>query len=404
MTGARRRHTVPLVITGTAERPTPADGRWLAAAPAYLVPLAVAVFQVVGTIGAARSQDETGSLEVFTFVLLVAGPAALLARRRWPVPVLVGVLAVTLAYFGLDYPHGPVFVSLVVAFFAAITSGHRLLAWLAGGVGFVAYLLILWAFDDEGAASLAATGATAGWLLVVLVVAEIVRIRSERIREALRTREGEARRREGEERMRIARELHDVLAHNISLINVQAGVALHLIDEQPAQVRTALTAIKDASKDALRELRSVLGVLRQVDEVAPLEPAPGLGDLDGLVTRAGTAGLEVRVERNGTARALPAEVDVAAFRIVQEALTNVTRHAGSASATVRLGYGPDDVTVQVDDDGRGAASAATATAGSGQGIAGMRERARSLGGDLEAGPRPGGGFRVRARLPVNGAS
>jgi signal transduction histidine kinase len=238
---------------------------------------------------------------------------------------------------------------------------------------------------------------------VVLVVAEIVRIRSERIADALRSREEEARRRESEERMRIARELHDVLAHNISLISVQAGVALHLIDEQPAQARTALSAIRDASKDALRELRSVLGVLRQVDEAVPLEPAPGLDDLDGLVARAGTAGLEVRVERNGTARSLPPDVDVAAFRIVQEALTNVTRHAGPASATIRVGYGSGDVTVQVDDDGRGAASATSGAAGSGQGIAGMRERARSLGGDLEAGPRPGGGFRVRARLPVDGA-
>jgi signal transduction histidine kinase len=394
------------VSVSTADRPTVVDGRWLAAAPAYLVPLAVAVLQVMGTVGAATSRDETGDLDVFTFVLLLVGPAMLLARRRAPVPVLLGVLAVTLGYFALDYPHGPVVVSVIVAFFAAVTGGHRLVAWVAGGVGFVAFLLILWAVDDRDAAALAAAaGATAGWLVVVLVVAEIVRLRSDRIADEVRAREEEAQRRAGEERMRIAREIHDVLAHNISLINVQAGVALHLIDEQPAQARTALTAIKDASKDALRELRSVLGVLRQVDEEAPLEPAPGLRDLDGLVARAGTAGLEVRVERNGTARALPPEVDVAAFRIVQEALTNVTRHAGPASATVRVGYGGDDVTVQIDDDGRGAAAAATAGpgTGSGQGIAGMRERARSLGGDLEAGPRPGGGFRVRARLPVDGA-
>ena len=392
------------MITNAATRPATVDGRWLAAAPAYVVPLAVAIFQIMGTIGAANQQDDSGSLDAFTFVLLLAGPAALLARRRQPVGVLVATLGVVLAYFALDYPHGPVFVSLIVAFFAAVTSGHRLVAWIAGGVGYVTYLLILWGFDDEGAPTLTNAGATAAWLLVVLVVAEIVRIRSERICQAARTHEEEARRRAGEERMRIARELHDVLAHNISLINVQAGVALHLMDEQPAQARTALAAIKDASKDALRELRSVLGVLRQVDEEAPLAPAPGLDDLDGLVARASAAGLDVQVERNGSERALPAEVDVAAFRIVQEALTNVTRHSGPASATVRVAYTEDEVTVQVDDDGQGWTSDVNADAGSGQGIAGMRERARSLGGELEAGPRPGGGYRVRARLPVNGAS
>ena len=391
------------VSTYEATRPAGVDGRWLASAPVYVVPLAVAVFQIMGTIGAANQQDDTGSLNAFTFVLLLAGPAALLARRRQPVAVLFATLGILLAYFALDYPHGPVFVSLLVAFFASVTSGHRLVAWFAGGAGYVAFLLILWVFDDEGAPSLAVAAATAAWLLVVIVVAEIVRIGSERVREGARTREEEARRRAGEERMRIARELHDVLAHNISLINVQAGVALHLMDEQPAQARTALAAIKDASKDALRELRSVLGVLRQVDEEAPLTPAPGLDELDGLVSRAGAAGLTVRVERNGGERSLPAEVDVAAFRIVQEALTNVTRHAGPASATVRVGYGEGELTVQVDDDGRGATADASAEAGSGRGIDGMRERARSLGGELEAGPRPGGGFRVHARLPVNGA-
>lgn len=392
------------VIANTPARPPAVEGRWLAAAPAYAVPLAVAVFQVMGTIGAASQQDDTGALDAFTFVLLLAGPAALVARRTRPVAVLFATLVVLLAYFALDYPHGPVFVSVVVALFATVTSGHRLVAWLAGGAGYVAYLLTLWGFDDEGPPSLANAGATAAWLLVVLVVADIVRIRSERVVEAARTREEEARRRAGEERMRIARELHDVLAHNISLISVQAGVALHLMDDQPAQARTALAAINDASKDALRELRSVLGVLRQVDEEAPLAPAPGLADLDDLVSRAGTAGLAVRVERNGSARPLPAEVDVAAFRIVQEALTNVTRHAGPASATVRVAYGDDELTVQVDDDGRGATPGDRVDASSGgQGIAGMRERARSLGGEVEAGPRPGGGFRVRARLPVNGA-
>jgi signal transduction histidine kinase len=197
--------------------------------------------------------------------------------------------------------------------------------------------------------------------------------------------------------MRIARELHDVLAHNISLINVQAGVALHLMDEQPGQSRSALAAIKQASNDALGELRSVLDVLRQGDEAPPRTPASGLAHLERLVAGAEATGLQVRTRVDGTPRPLPAGTDLAAYRIVQEALTNVTRHAGPASATVLIAYGENDLTVQVDDDGRGPVAAGN---GSGNGIRGMRERVAALGGELAAGPRPGGGFRVKARLPL----
>jgi signal transduction histidine kinase len=221
---------------------------------------------------------------------------------------------------------------------------------------------------------------------------------------AERTRAEEARRRAGEERMRIARELHDVLAHNISLINVQAGVALHLMDEQPGQSRSALQAIRQASNDALGELRSVLDVLRQGDEAPPRSPASGLAHLDSLVAGAGATGLAVRTEVEGTPRPLPAGTDLAAYRIVQESLTNVTRHAGPASATVLVRYGQDNLTVQVDDDGKGPEppSAADASLRPGRGLVGMRERVAALGGELTTGPRPGGGFRVLARLPVDG--
>jgi signal transduction histidine kinase len=217
-----------------------------------------------------------------------------------------------------------------------------------------------------------------------------------RRQEAERTQAEEARRLAGEERMRIARELHDVLAHNISLINVQAGVALHLMDEQPGQSRGALEAIKQASNDALGELRSVLDVLRHGDEAPPRAPASGLAHLNSLVAGVSATGLRVHTWVEGTPRPLPAGVDLAAFRIVQEALTNVTRHAGPATATVVVGYGPDDLTVQVDDDGRG--RSATRNPG-GNGIRGMRERVAALGGELTTGARPGGGFRVQARFP-----
>jgi signal transduction histidine kinase len=242
--------------------------------------------------------------------------------------------------------------------------------------------------------------AFAAWLLVIAGTAEIVRFRRERSEETARTREEEALRRATEERLRIARELHDVLAHNISMINVQAGVALHLLDERPEQARPALTAIKQASKDALTELRSVLGVLRRVDDDGSRDPAPTLARVDDLISRAGATGLEVRKRVEGDVRPLPAPVDVAAFRIVQEALTNIVRHAGASAATVTVTYDDDAVTVQVDDDGRGSE---TASLGSGSGIVGMRERAESVGGMLEAGPETEGGFRVRARLPLEEA-
>src|SRR5205085_772573 len=238
----------------------------------------------------------------------------------------------------------------------------------------------------------------AAWLLVLGTVSEVIRTRRERAVEIWRTRAEESRRRASEERLRIAQDLHDVLAHNISLINVQAGVALHLMDEQPEQARSALTAIRQASKEALGELRSVLGVLRQVDEEPPRAPTPGLADLDDLVRGTEAAGLAVRTHIDDTPRPLPAGVDLAAYRIVQEALTNVARHAGPAVATVRVAYGDGELTVEVEDDGRGRAP--TSTSGGGNGIPGMRERAAALGGRLETGPRPGGGFRVQARLPV----
>ena len=339
-------------------------------------------------------------LDALGLVLLAAGPVALLGRRRWPVATLLVVAAVTVLFFALGYPFGPGWLALVVALWTAITGGRRLAAWLTALVAVPAFVWLASLFGRSEVPSLGGILPHLGWALVALVVAEAARIRRERLLEAERTRAEEDRRRAGEERLRIARELHDVLAHNISLINVQAGVALHLMDEQPEQSRSALAAIKQASNDALRELRSVLDILRQGAE-APRAPTSGLDSLDGLVANAEAAGLAVRTRVEGTPRPLPAGVDLAAYRIVQEALTNVTRHAGTATATVLLGYGADELTVQVDDDGAGARGGGSP--GGGNGIRGMRERAAALGGELDAGPRPGGGFRVSARLPLNGA-
>jgi signal transduction histidine kinase len=370
--------------------------------PDLKLALAVGAVQLCATYLASRRQVDRRSLDLVAFALLAAGPAALVARRRHPGAVLVVAFMATFAYWALGYKRGPIFLALIAAYVNAVTAGRRLLAWLSIGVGYVSFLWLDELLVDDERPTVAEAVGLAAWLLVLAAGAEVARARRERAAEAARSREEEARRRESEERLRVARELHDVLAHNISLINVQAGVALHLMDERPEQARTALAAIKQASKEALGELRSVLGVLRQVDDEASRAPAPGLERLDGLVAAAEGTGLPVRVELEGARRPLPAGVDLAAFRIVQEALTNVARHAGPASATVRVTYGEHVLTVQVDDDGRGTSEGEPS--GGGNGIAGMRERAAALGGQLEAGPRPDGGFRVLARLPLGGAA
>jgi signal transduction histidine kinase len=271
----------------------------------------------------------------------------------------------------------------------------------------------------------------AGWLISAGVTVVAFRMWhlhlrevEQRAEEAERTRDEVARRRAVEERLRIARDLHDSLTHSISVIRVQAGVAVHLARKRGEEVSPALLAITEASADAARELRATLSVLRNGDA----DGGTGLGQLAGLITRAQAAGLTVTVTVAGIERQLPPDVDQAAYRIVQEALTNVSRHAGSACASVRLRYAPDTLTVQVDNDAPGAAGGAgmpggadTAEGGDGTGPAGvaggaeggpepaparglgligMRERVAALGGRLDAGPREQGGFRVRADLPA----
>jgi signal transduction histidine kinase len=364
----------------------------------YLLPLVVGVIQIVGTHFAAFRQQERPSLDALGVLLLIAGPAALVLRRRYPASVLWFVLGTTLSYILLDYPRGPIFLALIVAFVTAVMSGRRLMAIITLIVGYLAFLWLPYLVGTERAPSLGQALGLAAWLLVLFTVSEVARSRKERALEFTRRQEEEAKRRASEERLRIARDLHDVLAHNISLINVQAGVALHLMDERPEQARTALAAIKDASTEALGELRHVLDILRQDHESAPRTPTSGLGRLDELIAKTQAAGLQVTMQVEGTPRALPSKVDLAAFRIVQEALTNVTRHAGQAHATISIGYGANDLNLLIDDDGSGA-SREIASSG-GKGISGMRERATALDGEFEAGPRPDGGFRVRARLPL----
>jgi signal transduction histidine kinase len=228
-----------------------------------------------------------------------------------------------------------------------------------------------------------------------------VREVEQRAEVAERTREEAARHRAMEERLHIARELHDSLTHSISVIQLQAGVAVHLANKHGEDVPPALLAIQEAGADAVRELRATLGVLRSEEDA----DGSGLGQLENLVARHRAAGLPVTVTVTGAQRPLPPEVEQAAYRIVQEALTNVSRHAGQACASVLLRYAPETFSVQVVDDGRGtSASTGPRPSGPGLGLAGMRERVSALGGRFQAGPQDGGGFRVRAELPAFAAS
>jgi signal transduction histidine kinase len=331
-------------------------------------------------------------------LLLVVGAAALLLRRRYPVTVLAVALGAALAGAaagGAPWGVPVAWLVLVAAFVNAVLFRKRVAAIAALVAGYLVSVWPPWLIGTRGHTSAAfALGLLAG-LITLLSAAELIRARRQRAVAVARRQEEEARRRVMQERLAIARDLHDVVAHNISVINVQANTALHLMDRQPERARAALTAIHEVSRQALGELRSVLGVLKADDADLPLVPSPGLNRLGELAAHARAAGIAVRLEQEGTSRPLPAGVDTAAYRIVQEALTNTVRHSGGSMATVHLRYDADALTIAVDDDGR-----AVHPPREGNGVAGMTERARALGGTLAAGPGPGGGFRVLARLPT----
>ncbi|BDD70580.1 two-component sensor histidine kinase [Streptomyces lividans] len=362
----------------------------------------VTAFVLVGSSFAAHAQEaERAALDPFARVLLFVTGAALLWRQRYPVPVVFGTAVTTLVYLGAGYPYGPVFVAVAVACFSAVVTGHRRAAWAAMGTLWAGHALVAhWLYrwlppSGDSAASWGQELVIATWVVAIAALSELARARREQWARERAERAQAARRRADEERLRIARELHDVLAHSISVINVQAGVGLALLDTDPEQARTALTTIKDQSKEALGEVRQVLDTLRTPGD-APRAPAPGLDRLPELVEQAAGAGLTVEVE--GKPPRLSPGTDLAAFRIVQEALTNVVRHSGSRHARVRLGRDGGTLLLRVDDDGPATGAEA---GGSGNGLAGMRERAAALGGTIEAGPRPDGGFRVLAALPID---
>jgi signal transduction histidine kinase len=376
--------------------------RWAADAA---IALAVIAIEVGGTFASAGWHHGHATAGIAAYLLLAMGGASLIARRRYP----VGVLAVTLAvaiWPGEASQARLIWIALIVAFFTAVQARQRVAAIASLVIGYAASIWPPWLIGTRGHATAGSAVGLAILLLFLLAVAEVIRARGQRTAALEHSRQEELRRRAGEERMRIARDLHDVVAHNISVINVQANTALHLMDRQPGRARSALTTINEVSGQALVELRSVLGVLRAVDEGAPRAPAPGLARLGDLAESAAAAGLAVRVEESGQRVPLPADVDLAAYRIVQEALTNSARHSGGTNATIRIVYGEGALMVDVDDDGapRSPGRPPGQPHGPGSGIAGMTERAGALGGTLQARPRPGGGFAVQARLPLPGPS
>jgi signal transduction histidine kinase len=376
----------------------------------WLVPLVVAAIQLAGSAG-PRHRGGAGPhwvpLNWFGYLLLLAGPVALLFRTVYPYAVLLTVLAITVAYQWAGFGYGPIFVSLIVAFLTAASLGPRWHTYPLPVLGWVAVVWLVPLARGETPPPAVASAAIAAWLLVLVAIAEGIRqrrsvVEARRQRQAAMVREAQAEqdRQATQARLSIARELHDVLAHSLSMINVQSSVALELLDEHPERARPTLAAIKDASRQAISDVHSLVTALR-TDAGQPTAPTPGIADLDTLVGSARATGLTVSTTVQGDPRTLAAVVDVAAARIVQESLTNVVRHSAATNAAVTVSYRPDELGIVVDDDGP-PLNAATMSGGSG--ILGMRDRARALGGQLSVRRRPGGGFSVQATFPLSDES
>ncbi len=349
---------------------------------------------------ALSTNDDKPGVTALGVVAAFVGCLPLVLRARWGFLALAPLLTagVVLVLFALE-PGNTVVLIPMVALVQLATEGDRRHTLLIGLAIVPCVVVSVLPFADSGGELVSVVLRNVAFCLLALAIGDIVRSQREAMARAVAAREEETLRKVGEERLRIAREVHDVVAHTMVAINVQAGVAAHLIDADPEQARSALREIKATSGEALRDLRATLGVLRGDDDAAPLGPSGGLGDLDELAGALRAAGVEVRLDV-GELGPVPASVHAAGYRIVQESLTNVLRHARATQAQVRVAREGDAVQVEVTDDGVGGGGAG----GSGNGLRGMEERAVALQGALESGPAAGGGWRVRARLPVGSAS
>jgi signal transduction histidine kinase len=385
----------------------PYGGGWHGPPPEWAAPKAVTlwlpvVFSFIVQVGFAGWSIRFGGLPPREALLLlglaIVGPLALIAARRFPGPVVAVVSVAACLDLFVNERTGPPYIALAFAIVSAIVRGARVWAWASVGATWVASVVLAIVLGRENWPPGRIAAITLG-ILIVFGVGEGMRSRRDRAAEYRRLRSQREQSEVQAERVRIARELHDVLAHSLSQINVQAGVGLHLMERQPDKAAEALASIKETSKSALDEVRAVLGALRSEGaHDAPLVPEPGLDRLPALV--AGIRGVDVTLDdRIATApQAVPTNVQLALFRIAQESLTNVTRHADAKHATVKLWIDDGAYRVEVADDGAGAATSASETGG--RGLLGMRERAELLGGRLSAGPAEGGGFRVSASIPI----
>jgi signal transduction histidine kinase len=360
-----------------------------------------AVVAIVGLLTAADlswNTPGTRAADGVTYALLAGSLAALLLRRRWPVAVAAGCGAATTGWLMLGHRGELLQLAAVVALYAVALRGNRRRTLLVAPVA-VGWAGLLGLLTSE---PLSAPVTEMLWPVVALLLGELVRTRRELAAEyaagrarAAAEREREAWRRVHRERLRIAREFHDVVAHTMAAVQVQMAVAVTAFEQRPQAAWAALRQARTASRDALAELRAVVRLLREEPADGPAAPSPGLDHLDELVRGVGEAGLRVSLHRQGTAGDPPAGAQLAAYRIVQEALTNVLRHARARTATVSVSCQPDGLVVEVVDDGIG-----WVPSPGGYGLAGMAERAAALGGTLAYGPQATGGFRVRALLPA----
>ncbi|QIQ06002.1 sensor histidine kinase [Streptomyces liangshanensis] len=390
---------IPTVLSRVRARPALHDA---------VVALGTAVVLLSITLSVALRASDSAIAVPAGLVVLTCLP--LLVGSRWPVPVVLAtaVLDVTRLFliepdFQKTYP-----TATVIALYVMAAHTGRRTAWrFAGAV--VLSLTAVALIARPGVDNLPMNLGVLPWTCLPVAISDGVRSRrevlaaaTERAERAERTREDVALRRVTEERVRIARELHDVVAHHITLVNAQAGVAHHLMRTDPEHAYVALERIRDTSRSALDELRATVGLLRQPGEAPSTQPAPGLADLDDLLERFRHSGLAVDLVTTGEPGALSATADLTAYRIIQEALTNTHKHAGRARARVCLDYAAAQVRITVEDDGRDAGTGA----GIGYGLIGMHERARTAGGTLTAGARPAPetGFRVVGELPLSPVS
>ena len=379
--------------------------RWLSPEQPWAVAAAAALTGLLIVVsGQIEASGDERALDALAYAMVVVCGAALLGLRRHPVAAVAVITIALSVWLGRGYAGGPIFVTLWIGLFALGRLAPRRTAWIAATAALGALVLVSVVADTSP--GLVEHALLVVWSAVAVLAGDAVRSHAERVaarddrdRQHAQTREEETRRRLAEERLRIARDLHDTVAHTMATINVQAGAAAHVMERRPEQARDALLVIQQASGEALDELAALLQLLRVDPGVEPGKaPTPGLADLEELLASTRRAGLEVTLHVDGTFDDVPPSIGVALYRIVQESLTNVVRHAGTARAIVRLsrdrGGGPS---VEIVDNGTAPPNMAR---GTGVGIRGMRERAETTGGYLDAGPLPDGGFRVVATWPL----